>query len=46
MDPKSKELYERLKAKGLTPEQEHKILAELEAAGTHPLPESGQTGSF
>ncbi|MGD8493046.1 MAG: hypothetical protein PVH44_05535, partial [Desulfobacterales bacterium] len=46
MDPKSKELYERLKEKGLTPEQEGKILAELEAAGTHHLPASGQAGSF
>jgi hypothetical protein len=35
MDPKLVALYERLKEKGLTLEQERKILAELNAAGSH-----------
>ena len=46
MDPKSKELYEGLKKRGLTPEQERMILAELETADTHHLPERGPTGPF
>jgi len=45
MDPKLVELYERLKEKGLTPEQERKILAELQAGDTHDLPETGEAGS-
>ena len=46
MDPKLKELYERLKEKGLAPEQERKILAEMEAAGSHNLPGPGSKGSY
>jgi uncharacterized sporulation protein YeaH/YhbH (DUF444 family) len=45
MDPKLLELYEHLKKKGLTPEQERKILAELEAADAHDLPETAAAGS-
>ncbi|MDX1709326.1 MAG: hypothetical protein R3274_12040, partial [Desulfobacterales bacterium] len=45
MDPKSKELYQRLKEKGLTPEQERKLLAELEAADTQHFADSGEAGS-
>ncbi len=46
MDPKLIELHNRLKKKGLTLEQERKILAELEAAGAHDLPDFGAAGSF
>ncbi len=46
MDPKSKKLFERLKAKGLTPEQEQKIRAELVGAGTHDFPATGEAGHF
>src|SRR5210317_1339071 len=46
MDPKLVALYERLKERGLTPEQERKILAELEAHGSHTLPDSGRHGSY
>ena len=46
MDPKLEELYTRLKQKGLTPEQERKILAEMEAAGSHNLPDPGSKGSY
>jgi uncharacterized sporulation protein YeaH/YhbH (DUF444 family) len=45
MDPHIIELYNRLKKKGLTAEQERKFLAELEAAGSHAIPEAGGTGS-
>ncbi|MGD9241285.1 MAG: hypothetical protein PVG69_14730, partial [Desulfobacterales bacterium] len=45
MNPKFVELYERLKKKGLTPEQERKILAELEAADTHGIPDADKAGS-
>ena len=45
MDPKLTELYERLKKKGLTLEQERKILAELEAADAHDIPDAGKAGS-
>jgi uncharacterized sporulation protein YeaH/YhbH (DUF444 family) len=45
MDPGLIELYERLKEKGLTPEQERKVLAELEAVGTHDIPGGGKAGS-
>ena len=46
MDPKLIELYEHLKEKGLTPEQERKILAELETADVHDLPETGEAGGY
>ncbi|MBW2433047.1 MAG: hypothetical protein JRF36_05565, partial [Deltaproteobacteria bacterium] len=46
MDPKLIELYERLKEKGLTPEQEGKILAEMEKAGSHRLTDGGWHGSY
>jgi len=46
MDPKLTEFYERLKKRGLTPEQERKLLAELEAADAHALAGTGETGSF
>ena len=45
MDPKLVELYERLKEKGLSSERERKILAELEAANVHDLPDAGRAGS-
>jgi len=35
MDPKLRKLYNRLKKKGLSPEQEQKILHELQAAPVH-----------
>jgi uncharacterized sporulation protein YeaH/YhbH (DUF444 family) len=38
MDPKFTEFYNRLKEKGLTPEQERNILAELQIAGSHEIP--------
>ena len=46
MDPKLIDHYNRLKEKGLTPAQERKILAELESAGAHDLPDGGEGGSF
>jgi uncharacterized sporulation protein YeaH/YhbH (DUF444 family) len=46
MDTKLIELYKRLKQRGLTPEQERKVLAELEAADSHGLPETGEAGSY
>ena len=45
MDPKLIELYNRLKEKGLTPEQERKILEELRAAGEHVTNDAGDAGS-
>jgi uncharacterized sporulation protein YeaH/YhbH (DUF444 family) len=45
MDPKLNELFNRLKKKGLTPEQERKLLDELEAAGEHVTADAGETGS-
>ncbi len=39
MDEKLLKIYEELKAGGLTPEQEQKILLELYAEGSHDLPE-------
>ena len=39
MDEKRLRIYEELKATGLTPEQEQKILLELYAEGSHGLPE-------
>ena len=39
MDEKLLKIYEELKATGLTPEQEQKILLELYAEGSHGLPE-------
>ena len=44
MDPKLVELYERLKKKGLTPERERKILAELETVDAHDIPDAGKAG--
>jgi hypothetical protein len=46
MDPKLKQLYDRLKEKGLTPEQERRILAELNTAGSHTVPDDGRHGSY
>ncbi|MGD8301373.1 MAG: DUF444 family protein [Desulfobacterales bacterium] len=46
MDPKLKELYERLKEKGLTPVQDRKILAELETVDSHHLPGIGPGSPF
>ena len=37
--------YNKLKASGLTPEEEHKILSELHAGGSHDLPEETAPGS-
>ena len=45
MDPKLIELYERLKEKGLTPEQERKVLAELESAYVHDTPDQEKDAS-
>ena len=44
MNPKLKELYHQLKEQGLTPEREEKILAELNDAGSHDLPNDGAPG--
>jgi uncharacterized sporulation protein YeaH/YhbH (DUF444 family) len=39
MNPKLLEIFESYKQAGLSPEQEQKILSELNAAGTHGLPD-------
>ena len=46
MDPKLVKIYEQLKERGLTPEQERKILAELNTAGSHTVPDDGRHGSY
>jgi uncharacterized sporulation protein YeaH/YhbH (DUF444 family) len=43
MDSKSLELYSRLKQNGLTPEQEQRILAELNDNGSHEIPAAEST---
>jgi uncharacterized sporulation protein YeaH/YhbH (DUF444 family) len=40
MNPKRQQIYEALKAQGLSPEQEDKILAELHDSGDHDIPET------
>jgi len=45
MDPKLLKMYEALKARGLTGEQEEKILGEIRAGGVHGLPEDATSGS-
>jgi uncharacterized sporulation protein YeaH/YhbH (DUF444 family) len=45
MDPKLAKLYERLKEGGLTDEQEQKILAEINAGGSHDLPDTSAGGA-
>lgn len=40
MNPKRQQIYEALKAQGLSTEQEAKILAELYDSGTHDIPET------
>ena len=44
MDPRFNEIYNRLKEKGLTPEQERKILGELELAGEHIMADAEAAG--
>ena len=39
MDPKGLKYYNKLKKRGLTPEQEQEILRELDTGGSHGLPE-------
>ena len=46
MDPKLLVLYKQLKEEGLTPEQERKILAELNTGCSHTLPDDGRPGSY
>ncbi len=45
MDPKRLRLYQLLKEKGLSPEQEEKILLELNDAGFHEMPGENLPGS-
>ena len=45
MDTKLHDLYQKLKADGLTSEQERKIQAELDFDGTHGLPDDQSTGA-
>lgn len=40
MNPKLQKFYEELKERGLTPEQEQKILLELSDEGSHDIPEA------
>ncbi|MEJ2165761.1 MAG: DUF444 family protein [Desulfobacterales bacterium] len=40
MDSKLKKIFERFKQRGLTPEQEQKMLAELDGGGSHDLPDA------
>ena len=44
MDPKLAKLYKQLKQKGLTAEQEQKILAEINYDGSHDLPDAAGGG--
>ena len=44
MDSKLKNLYQQIKQRGLTPEQEQKILAEMSYKGSHAIPEPGASG--
>ncbi len=45
MDSKSIKIYQQLKKEGLTPEQEQKILLELNDTGSHDLPEATSPGA-
>jgi len=44
MDSKLKNLYQRLKQDGLRPEQEQKILTELNDSGSHEIPDAAMPG--
>jgi uncharacterized sporulation protein YeaH/YhbH (DUF444 family) len=44
MDSKRSDLYRRLKQDGLSPEQEQKILAELNDSGSHDVPDADSPG--
>ncbi|MBW2096543.1 MAG: hypothetical protein JRI80_16855, partial [Deltaproteobacteria bacterium] len=43
MDPKERKIVEKLKAEGLSDEQEQKVLLELHYNGTHAFPDGSQT---